>query len=46
MIPAAAAAQISKQSLRAICRKVEANQIHYYEAADGLFICLSSLPEK
>ncbi len=44
MVTATMAANISKHSLRTICRWVEAEQVHYLEDPDGLFICLSSMP--
>jgi hypothetical protein len=45
MVSADGAAELSEHSLRAICRLVEANEVHYRESRDGLFICLSSLPD-
>jgi hypothetical protein len=44
MVTAPVASAISDLSLRMICRLVEAGQVHYSEGAEGLFICLSSLP--
>jgi hypothetical protein len=46
MVSASVAADISQQSLRAICRHVEAEEVHYFEGPEGLFICLSSLPDE
>jgi hypothetical protein len=43
MVSVSSAADLSKQSLRTICRRVEAGQIHYYECVEGLFVCLRSL---
>ena len=43
MVSASYAAALTKQSLRTICRRLEAGEIHYYESSDGLFICLTSL---
>ena len=44
MVPAPVACAVSNLSLRMICRLVEAGQVHYSDGAEGLFICLSSLP--
>jgi len=44
MVTAPVASAISDLSLRMICRLVEAGQVHYSDGAEGLFICLSSLP--
>ena len=44
MVTATSAAALSNQSLRTICRWVEAEQVHYSEGPEGLFICLSSMP--
>jgi len=44
MITAEQAALLSGFSLRAICRRVEADQLHSVETDDGmLYICLNSL---
>ncbi|HSS19928.1 MAG TPA: hypothetical protein VLL54_07635 [Pyrinomonadaceae bacterium] len=43
LVPAALAATRSACSLRSICRKVEANQVHFTDGFDGLFVCLESL---
>jgi hypothetical protein len=38
------AATLGGLSLRAVCRRVEAGELHFRETADGrLFICLNSL---
>ena len=44
MVSVTTAADISKHSLRTICRWVEAEKIHYLDEPEGLFICLASLP--
>ena len=46
MASVASAAVISRQSLRAICRLVEAGEVHYTEGPEGLFVCLASLSGK
>jgi hypothetical protein len=43
MVTAGAAAVLTKQSLLAICRRIEAGQVHYDDGPEGLFICLESL---
>jgi hypothetical protein len=43
MITAGAAAALTKKSLRAICREVDAGLVHYYDGPEGLYICLTSL---
>ena len=47
LVPPEEAALLTEVSLRAICRQVEAGQLHFRETADGrLFICLDSLSTK
>jgi hypothetical protein len=43
MVSVTSAAALSKQSLRTICRRIEAGQIHFDECVEGLFVCLGSL---
>lgn len=43
MVPATWAAARSPNSLRSICRSVEAEQVHYTEGPEGLLICMQSL---
>ena len=43
MVTAAIAATISQYSIRSICHFVDAEQIHYCDGPDGLFVCLGSL---
>lgn len=44
MITPERAATRAAVSLRAICRRVEADELHFTETADGvLFVCLNSL---
>ncbi|HZS04304.1 MAG TPA: hypothetical protein VFD58_05665 [Blastocatellia bacterium] len=44
MVTPAEAAIITGSSLRAVCREVEADRLHFTETADGLLlICLNSL---
>ena len=44
LVTADEAAVLTEVSLRTICKRVEANTLHFTETADGrLFICLNSL---
>jgi hypothetical protein len=43
MIAAGAAAALTKKSLRAICREIDAGLVHYYDGPEGLYVCLTSL---
>lgn len=45
MVTPEEAALLTGQSLRSICRQVEAERLHFTETADGLLrLCLNSLP--
>ncbi len=46
LVPAAFAAHRSAQSLRAICRRVEAEEVHYTDGIEGLLICMESLTNR
>jgi len=43
MVAVGAASVLTKKSLRAICREIDAGLVHYYDGPEGLYICLTSL---
>lgn len=44
MLPAQDAALLAGISLRELCRRVEAGQLHHHETPDGrLFLCVSAV---
>ena len=46
MVPLAEAAQWAGISLRDICRRIAANDVHLVETANGALICLNWIPNK